>query len=90
MVSGGKKQKEQNRGELWGERSQLRQIKGRQGRQEGWARSLRVHPGNSVCQCRDKSREDWRYQLSNPRYTSDDVLNQSNTGVSLSCPGPGS
>lgn len=37
-----------------------------------------------------QSREGWRYQLSNPCYTSDDVLNQSNMGVSLSCPGPGS
>lgn len=50
---GGEKQKEQ-RGTV-GERSQLRQIKGRQGRQEGWAHSPRVHPGNTVCQWRDRA-----------------------------------
>lgn len=44
-----------NRGELWGERSQSRQIKGRQGRQEGWAPSPWVHPGSAVCQQRARA-----------------------------------
>lgn len=89
MVSG-ERSRENREGEPWGERSQLRQIKGKHRRREGWARS----PGCVSAKLRASEEieqgEAWFYQLSSPCYTSDDALNQSNKRVSLSCPGPGS
>lgn len=48
MVSGGKKQKEQ-KGTVGGEEPVEVDQGERQGRQEGWAHSPRVHPGMVVC-----------------------------------------
>lgn len=80
-VSGGEKQKEQ-KGTVGGEEPvKADQGETRETRRVGSFSESASRHGYVPA----KSREDWCYQLSNQGYTSGDVLNQSTTGVSLSC-----
>lgn len=85
---GGKKQKEQ-RGNGVGvggyetDQGEMRETRRVGSFSEGASR-------HHCAPAKSQSREDGCYQLSNPRYMSDDVLSQSATSTSLFCPGPGS